>query len=315
MTLRLVLVAGFSLMLVGCFSSVRVQRSTSLADEPHGIPFYAKTGVCKQQTVWLEPQYIFTYEAKAGNGTFGPVDKILNREQYLKVQNIFAVPRSPEDLKSIIFALPGPQTINESDAEQIKKEEASGNWIRVSNTGTVEAVVDYGNVFYLNSARPLAGSTQVSAKLAADGTLTDASAQVQDQTLQTIASTISSLVGSASTAAKILAYDAQQVEIKLTGKTKVYSHTHVQYVEIKNNEKLSPATPVNCKADNSGVLDGSFMVAEVPDSAGTKPSASDKENTVTISGSIVLPKTQAPASPAPTAPAPKTPPSSPPKNP
>jgi hypothetical protein len=313
MALRLVLVAGLSLMLFGCFSSVRVQRSASLADEPHGIPFYAKTGMCKQQTVWLEPQYIFMYEAKMGNDTFGPVDKVLNREQYLKVQDFIAAPKSPQDWKAIIFALPGPETINESDAEQIKKEEASGNWIRASNTGTVEAVVDYGNVFYLNSARPLAGSTQVSAKLAADGTLTEASAQVQDQTLQTIASTISSLVGSASTAAKILGLEAQ-VEYKLTVKTKVYSHAHVQYVEVKNNEKISAATPINCNAVNSGVFGGSFTVAEVPDSAGAKP-PSDKENTVTISGSIVLPKAQAPATPAPSPPAPKTPPSSSPKTP
>ena len=170
--------------------------------------------------------------------------------------------------------------------------------------------MDYGNVFYLNSARPLAGSTQVSAKLAADGTLTEGSAQVQDQTLQTIASTISSLVGSASTATKIFGLEAQP-EFKLTVKTKIYSHTHWQYPALL--KPAIPASPTTCVALPNGVYGGSFTVAEVPDSANAKPASTDKGNTISISGSIVLPKATVPATTP--APAPSTPPTNPPKQP
>jgi hypothetical protein len=220
----------------------------------------------------------------------------LNRNEFLKkeVQDFIANPTDTTALKRIFddpTAYPGPSSINESDPSGVTEQEKEGNWMRVSNTGAVEAVVDYENVFYLNSARPLAGTTQVDAKLAADGTLTEGSAQLNDQTLATIASTISSLVSSATTAAKFVGLDAQ-AEIKITVKTKVYKHTHSQYSNLGK-----PATPATCLALAGGVFGGSFAVTEAADSAVAKPTGGD--NTISVSGSIVLPKSAAPTSPAP----------------
>jgi hypothetical protein len=297
MTIRFAALLVLCLALVGCFSGVRVSRSNSLGDPPKGIPFYAKTGVCKQQTDWLEPQYILTYESKSGTTATGPVDKVLSRQQFLQrtVQDFIANPGPPSSWKTAIFDLPGPDSINESNSADITREEAAGNWVRASNSGAVEAVVDYSNVFYLNSARPLAGTTQVDAKLAADGTLTEGSVQVQDQTL----AAISSLISSASTAATGFAAahttttEPAQPEYKLSVKTKVYKHTHSQYLDLK-----TPATPFTCVASPSGVLGGSFSVAEVADSSKSKADG-DKDNTISVSGSIVLPKTAPPSSPPP----------------
>jgi len=295
MTIRLAALLILCLALIGCFSSVRVSRSNSLGDPPQGIPFYAKTGVCRQQTDWLEPQYILTYESKSGTPATGPVDKVLSRQQFSQktVQDFIADPGAPSAWKTAIFDLPGPDSINESISAEIAKEETSGNWARVSNTSAVEAVVDYSNVFYLNSARPLAGTTQVDAKLAADGTLTEGSVQVQDQTLEAI----SSLISSASTAATGFAAphttttELAQPEYKLSVKTKVYKHSHSQYLDLK-----TPATPFTCVASPSGVVGGSFTVSEVADSSKSKADA-DKDNTISVSGSIVLPKAAPPSSP------------------
>lgn len=308
MTIRLGAVLILCLTLIGCFSGVRVSRSNSLGDPPKGIPFYAKTGVCKQQTDWLEPQYILTYESKSGTTATGPVDKVLSRQQFSQktVQDFIASPGAPSAWKTTIFDLPGPELINESNSSDISREEAAGNWVRASNSGAVEAVVDYGNVFYLNSARPLAGTTQVDAKLAADGTLTEGSVQVQDQTI----AAISSLISSASTAATAFAAhttttEPAQPEHKLSVKTKVYKHTHSQYLDLK-----TPATPFTCVASPSGVLGGSFTVAEVADSSKSKADG-DKDNTISVSGSIVLPKAAPSSSPLPapggTTPTPKKP--------
>jgi hypothetical protein len=287
----------FCLALVGCFSGVRVSRSNSLGDPPKGIPFYAKTGACKQETDWLEPLYILTYESKSGTTSTGPVDKVLSRREFSQrsVQDFIATPSDPHAWKTTIFELPGPDAINESNAADIAKQEAAGNWVRASNIGALEAVVDYANVFYLNSARPLAGTTQVDAKLGTDGTLTEGSVRVQDQTI----AAMSSLVTSASTAATTVAKGfappptSTPADNKLTVKTKVYEHAHSQYLDLK-----TPATPSTCTASSSGVLGGWFTVSEVTEPGNAKPTGADTGNTISVSGSIVLPKEAPPKPPA-----------------
>jgi hypothetical protein len=62
---------------------------------------------------------------------------------------------------------------------------ASNNVILVSNTIAPETYVDYTTTYYLNSSKPLAGSSQASFKLAEDGTLTEGAAQGESKTLQT----------------------------------------------------------------------------------------------------------------------------------
>jgi hypothetical protein len=280
------------LPLGGCFSSVRVSRSDSLSQPPKGIPFYAKTGVCKQETVWLEPQYTLTYDSGSGLAA----DKILNRQQFLKanVQSFLENPGSPAQWKSEVVAERGPALVDETADMEIRTQESAGNWWKVSNTGTVETVVDYRNVFYLNSARPLAGTTQVDAKLAADGTLTEGSVQVNDQTLATVAAAISSLVSSAASVAKLTAGDGH-TPAKVTVKTRVLRHTHSQYaVKTDPQTKLVTADgPGICMAVTQGVYGGSFSVTEATDAANPKAGGGEKDKTISISGSIVLPKDSA----------------------
>jgi hypothetical protein len=296
------------LPLAGCMSSVRVHRSTSLASPPEGIPFYAKTAVCKQETVWLEPQYFLVFAIKSSDQSNSSTQKVLSREDYLSstVQDFLLQP-DRKVWEETILKLKNPEQFNEgpdkdeSVKTKIKDLESRGNWIRASNTGTVEVIVDYTNVFYLNSARPLAGQTQVSAKLAPDGTLTEGSAQLTDQTLSTIASTISSLVGSAASTMKIMGIEAP-AELKISVSTKIYKHSHVKY-----EKQTTPATPSSCPAVADGVYGPLYNVVEVTDASTGKPAGSEKEkdNTISVSGSIVLPKQTASPSGTPTAPAAK----------
>ncbi|HVO81650.1 MAG TPA: hypothetical protein VMT28_13025 [Terriglobales bacterium] len=300
MSLPSIVVPVACLLLTGCGSTVRVYKSNSLSSDPKGIPFYAKTAVCKQETVWLEPQYVLSYEQKIGKDAFGPIEKVLSRREFLDktVQGFILQPGDLDAWSTKIVTLPGPSAVNESDAASILAEEKLGNWTRVANSATLDAVVDYSIVFYLNSKRPLAGTGQIDGKLAADGTLTEGSAQIQDQTLATVASAISSLTGSASTAAKIVGLDTSS-DFKLTVKTRFYKHIHDQYAA-----GLGLA-PDKCTPASAGVFGGWFSVSEATDSAGSKPSGTDKENTITLNGSIVLPKS---AAPTPGTPSPTTPP-------
>lgn len=78
---------------------------------------------------------------------------------------------------------------------RLLEAEHLGNALLVANTATAGAAVDYETRYYLNSESPWIGSSQVDAKLAADGTLSEGNVQRNDQTASTILSTISSLVG------------------------------------------------------------------------------------------------------------------------
>src|ERR1017187_9315392 len=300
---RLVVSLVSCLFLSGCMSSLRVNRSDSLATQPKGIPFYVKTCVCKQETAWLEPQYILVFESKSGDFPFGPVQKVLTRSDFQKkeVQDFIARP-DLNTWRNVIATMKDMDSYNEGNdslfPNRLSKAEAEGDWIRVSNTGAIEVVVDYGNVFYLNSARPIAGSTQVDAKLAGDGTLTEGSAQLQDQTLSTITGMITSLVSSASKATKAAIIQ----ESKLTVTTKVYKHTHSQY------DPSTGPKPGSCKALPEGVVGGSFTVTEASSAGNSKPDSSGKDNTISITGSIVLPKATTVAPPSTPAPSASTPP-------
>src|SRR5262249_27860377 len=67
---------------------------------------------------------------------------------------------------------------------------ASNDAFLASNTSAVDTFVDYSRTYYYNSPRPWVGSSQVDAKLASDGTLTEGSAQNQTQTLSTLVSAL-----------------------------------------------------------------------------------------------------------------------------
>ncbi len=281
-------------LLSGCMSSVRVYKSDSLGKPPKGIPFYVKTAVCKQETVWMEPQYVLTFGATTGNTSSGP-QKILSRQQYLQetVQHFIQAP-DQNTWRTKIINLPGPDLVSEDSQAAVENEEKIGNWIKVANVGAIEVVVDYGDVFYLNSARPLAGTTQVNAKLASDGTLTESSVQLQEQTLSTIATTIGSVAGAVTTAglagitSGVLPHVVPENHLNIA--TRNYKHTHTAY-------SGSPAKPDTCLPEPGGVFKGSFVVADVSKPA-TKPAAADKENVISVSGSIQLPKPAAPPSSA-----------------
>ena len=81
------------------------------------------------------------------------------------------------------------------------------NWHLVANTDTVKVLVDYKHQYALNEKVPFAGSVKADYKLNEDGTLSEASGEVQEQTLATIAGLfpISDLIKTAAGASTKLA--------------------------------------------------------------------------------------------------------------
>lgn len=241
----------FCLSLAGCVSSLRIKPAPDLK-KPQGLLFYTKVGACKQQTVWLEYRYELSGEK------FGPV--IVNQQTYTTLMKEPAVTSSAERLASYFAGNSIPAVspfVSDLDANAFATPDRGGNLTLAANTGEFTSVVDYTNPMWLNSGRPLAGSTQVSGKFSPDGTLTEVSAQIDNATLSTILTAVTSIVG---IAAPKIASAAEPKPFQLTVKVSARAHTHVHLTPVKGAD-LSAAL-ANCGPSSTPITDGSWVITD-----------------------------------------------------
>jgi hypothetical protein len=290
-----------SLLVSGCFSTVHITRAPLGSSLKHdkstklkGIPFYAKKGVCKQETTWAQPVFTLIYTNTTISQPLGqaakPIVESLSKTKVLSLSKFSdarvarlraALSSSVQDV-SKIDAL-WDQVITLEDYLPLPgKEDAlikdNTDVIQVSNTASPESVADYSRVFYYNVRRPWIGSSQVTVKLNADGTLTDASAQVESKTLSTILSFVPTkdLIGVATGGIKPANVESITHRLELSIKQENVRHTHTRYVKYEEF----------CKTAANGVTENYALKVEVP------PSGSEKEeggNTIEVTGRIKLP--------------------------
>jgi hypothetical protein len=279
-----------------------------------GIPFYIKTATCKQETTWTEPIYTLTLKKtttykfldedaakKAGAKLPAPdvrvSSKVLGLSQFqpgnAPLQTLLALLAKPnisdpdriqiEASWTTIVAVPDYLPMNTAEDALIA---AGTNVIKISNTASPEAIVDYSITYYYNAPRPWVGSSQVDAKLAADGTLTEGSAQVQSQTLSTIltavTSVFSAVVSNIPKFGPPVPPDATSTTTtyELSVQKESFQHTHTRYVPFE----------VPCKPASSAVTTEYALTI----TSSTQPSApKDDGNTVKVNGTVTLPKASA----------------------
>jgi len=335
-----------SLVLAGCAHETAVVRvsdwenptwSTPSQAEP-GIPFFVKKGVCRQESIWLEPQYDLSVDISVDGAK--PVSRkvTLSRTGFesqqatsllrlLKsLQTQTGTPQSnltpetcPSAISDDIDALDVSgfkPTCRPEGGDKLDAQPCAKDLMFAANTAQPAYIVDYAHRYYLNSRSPWIGSSQVAAKLADDGTLTDGTVQRDDKTWDTILSSLSgiaqSVLGTASAAAAapappvangILddrrrgpgkppkhkpappsvcpahgAWPTPLKEVKYTFEvaTTVYKHDHTKDFDLSGS----------CDAPNGGLTTGNFnfAVTKVDPGSGKK---SDKA--IQFSGQVTLP--------------------------
>lgn len=314
----------------GCLSTVRIKRDPlTLSDgdkkktDVKGVPFYLKIGTCKQETTWLQPIYTLTLK-KTSTVTFIDEEAANKKSEATKkpkpalpepivntaIQVLSLVSYQKPEVQQLRALLSNTGSATKSDADKIDakwteiaawpvylplgpKEDdlvAGKDVIEVANSSTPDSSVDYSRTYYYNSPRPWVGTSQLDAKLAPDGTLSEGSAQVESETLSTLVpigtvlSTIASLeTGGAAAAATAppsppSPYETQEkVRYELTIQEDDYKHTHSRYVTF--------AAP--CPVDSGGVKADYSLSVEL---SSTKEDKKDDSSTVKVSGSVVLPR-------------------------
>ncbi len=213
-----------------------------------GVPFYVKRGVCKRETIWLEPRINVDVTIAVENDVAITHHMVLTQSQFdsqaardllanLGVLQAASKSDSPQQydtckikaqwdsLQNKVSTSNKPLCDTQGSSEKTKCTPLRdalnrGDLLLASNAGSIEVQVDYSQVYYLNTKTPWIGNASVDAKLATDGTLSEGNVQANDQTWATILNTVSSLASDLTSlgTAKIAAAPKATSTTQLTGK-------------------------------------------------------------------------------------------------
>jgi hypothetical protein len=289
------LLLTFLVGLTGCrtaqVTKAKAPVSANKTDKLDGIPFYIKKAACKHEVVWLEPIYTLTLEeittpegANAKPQTTPRGAAVLSLSQYQEdpaVQKFLkALSQVGAQFEDVLKAW---DDITKVPYTPTKFPDAK-NRVLVSNANTPDVYVDYAETYYINAKNPVAGSAKVDTKLGSDGTLTEASAEIESKTLETLLGPINAAI----TAGLPLAAKAEaQVkaplkQLKLTTEVSGFKHTF---------SRIDPSTTFPCPVISADILPSPSNYSR----EGVAGSAADKKskNKIQISGEVVLPDTAA----------------------
>jgi hypothetical protein len=231
------LLITFTVSVTGCrtaqVTKAKPPVGSNKTDKLDGIPFYVKKAGCKHEVVWLEPIYTLTLEeitipegSNAKPQTTPRGAAVLSLSQYREdpavqdfLKKLSQVGAQFEDV------LKAWDAVTKSPYTPTKFPEDVKNRVLVSNANTPEIYVDYAETYYINAKNPVAGSAKVDAKLASDGTLTEASVEVESKTLETLLGPINAAITAGLPLAAKVEGKTQVRQLKLTTEVSGYKHT------------------------------------------------------------------------------------------
>lgn len=177
-----------SLVLSGCGGVYRIRGRDQRPLQ--GVPFFPHVGVCRQETSYVQPVYrvavqlafgdrdITLFEGSiTGSALVSPEFRDLRRE-------VTAGDSDPSRIGRAFDAL------TRNDRYRYHPETPPSDLFVASNRFSTESQVDYSQPLFMNVSRPLMGSASADTRLAPDGTLSEAGAEVKDTTIETVVSAL-----------------------------------------------------------------------------------------------------------------------------
>lgn len=176
-------IVAIAMSAVGCTTVYEVHRGSGKIS---GIPFYVQVGACTQETVYLETVYNLTIQALGAEKV--PPVVVLEKP-------IAASVYASEAMQTLRATIAGGSASLATISQQFNRLDrfspaAAPEVILASNVTKPDRFVDYTNVHYVNVKKPLMGSASAAAKLNADGTLAESAAEVEDKTVETLLSAV-----------------------------------------------------------------------------------------------------------------------------
>jgi hypothetical protein len=279
----------------GCGSLLRVKQFDP--NNPQGIPFYIKQGACNHQSVYGNPYWRLTLKVSNDTGTLAQETLDINNSAHGAL-----------DFNGLLHELekPAPDQDSVMNAwNDLKRKDRFDPWKQnqdrtlLENSSSLTSVVDYSTRYSINQSKPFSGSSNADFKLGADGTLSEASGQVQDNTFSTILSAlpisalITSATGTATKSGAAANEQAKEVKFSLAQEQRYIKTTYSQYTI--SNQAICPVGKALTEADqNIGM-----SLSDVGASTAQNDTSQDKNSdSITITGTIKLPKSLQAAAPA-----------------
>jgi hypothetical protein len=272
--------------LCGCGPLLKV--SVLDKTKPQGLPFFVKAGACVQQTVYGTPYRRITLKVTYESG-----------ETSSDAVTIGMTPPADGALQIVLDQLasdiPDESTVARawSNLKLAKIDPFTDTTtIYVLANGTsATSVVDYNSAYAINQNKPLSGTASVDFHLATDGTLSEAQGQVQDTTFSTIVSAlpISTLITSAAGISSKAGPAANEPKLKakfqLTQEQRFVKRTLSKVSSFAPN---CPVAPPLAPTDQTASM--TLTDSGAADSANASPDTSASTDSISINGTIKLPK-------------------------
>lgn len=240
----------------GCGTALRVShRATGTTANPisvPGVPFYIKKARCRQEIVWFEPIYTLTLSASLPDKD-GTLQNHPRGSVVLSLKNF----KSPEvnDFMKLLNNSPTDEgtvlrewrkVVARADSQVLARDFASlkaDERILAGRSAAPAPYVDYSEQYYVNAKLPIAGSANVDAKVADDGSLSEASAQVETKTLETVLSALpigNVITGALGMGGKALAATGEVESFQLTISVSGYLHTLSRFADYPKTDLTCP---------------------------------------------------------------------------
>lgn len=245
---------------IGCGTALRISHRPVFSMVPPvalpGVPFYTKRARCRQEVVWFEPIYTLTLAAllpdKDGALQNHPRGALVLSRLGFESQEVIDFMKvlnyQPSDEATVLRSW--KKVVALADAHVLSRDFSTldaHDRILAGRSAAPSVYVDYADQHYVNAKIPVAGSANVDAKVAEDGSLSEASGQVETKTLETIlnALPVSSLItGGLGLGGKGIAAAGQVEAFQLTVSISGYRHTLARLVDYPNTSPPAPCPVV-----------------------------------------------------------------------
>jgi hypothetical protein len=279
-------------LFIGLLCSCSVLSVHHKRDSVHGVPFFVRTSACRHELIWLEPIYTLTLQSVStqgekeivrtlGTAEFSLSDYSASQAAIGSLKQVIVMGQDPISMWTVIQS-------NHAYNPLAMPDPCPNNIVLVSNISKIETIVDYRDIYYFNSHRPIIGTAKADIKLAPDGTMTEGSGELESKTLQSFLDLlpIKDLISKAGGLAAVAgAPGAIALTYRLQIESRAIKHTHYRYTLPGAN-----ATETQCPTLPAVAFGDSNYNRERDDLSTEKPAKKDDKNTIKLNGEIKLPE-------------------------